>query len=234
MLRTRCVKFVFLSFFPCLTVFLLIDMACQELSPIHTQPKQLASVSGWDLLGKAVKSPNASYEKIFVLPLLTISMDKGTGIVTSVPSDAPDDFIALKDLLNDEGMRKKYFITKEMIEPFKIVPIIEIPDLGIAAAKTLCEQLKVKDQHDRIKLDQVKETVYKNGFAKGVMIIGPHSGSPVKDSKPIIQKELIDSKDAILYFEPEGKVVSRSGDECVVSMLDQWYLKYGSKEWKVS
>jgi leucyl-tRNA synthetase len=25
-------------------------------------------------------------------------MNKGTGIVTSVPSDAPDDFVALRDL----------------------------------------------------------------------------------------------------------------------------------------
>jgi leucyl-tRNA synthetase len=30
--------------------------------------------------------------------MLTISMDKGTGVVTSVPSDAPDDFAALRDL----------------------------------------------------------------------------------------------------------------------------------------
>lgn len=30
--------------------------------------------------------------------MLTISMDKGTGVVTSVPSDAPDDYAALRDL----------------------------------------------------------------------------------------------------------------------------------------
>jgi leucyl-tRNA synthetase len=28
----------------------------------------------------------------------TISMNKGTGIVTSVPSDSPDDWAALRDL----------------------------------------------------------------------------------------------------------------------------------------
>jgi hypothetical protein len=31
-----------------------------------------------------------------VLPLLTILMNKGTGIVTSVLSDSPDDYIALQ------------------------------------------------------------------------------------------------------------------------------------------
>ena len=28
------------------------------------------------------------------------------------------------------------------------------------------------------------------------------------------------------------KVVSRSGDECVVALCDQWYLDYGNEEWK--
>lgn len=37
---------------------------------------------------------------------------------------------------------------------------------------------------------------------------------------------------ALPYFEPEGKVKSRSGDECVVALCDQWYLKYGEAEWK--
>lgn len=31
----------------------------------------------------------------YVLPLLTILTNKGTGIVTSVPSDSPDDYMAL-------------------------------------------------------------------------------------------------------------------------------------------
>jgi hypothetical protein len=35
---------------------------------------------------------------VYSLPLLTISMKKGTGVVTSVPSDAPDDWAALRDL----------------------------------------------------------------------------------------------------------------------------------------
>ena len=40
--------------------------------------------------GLALSAPNCAYERIYTLPLLTISMGKGTGVVTSVPSDAPD------------------------------------------------------------------------------------------------------------------------------------------------
>jgi leucyl-tRNA synthetase len=33
-------------------------------------------------------------------------------------------------------------------------------------------------------------------------------------------------------FLPENKVVSRSGDVCIVANVEQWYLKYSDSEWK--
>lgn len=55
-------------------------------------------MKGSELIGKRVKAPLTTYEHVFVLPLPTISMVKGTGIVTSVPSDAPHDYQMLVDL----------------------------------------------------------------------------------------------------------------------------------------
>jgi leucyl-tRNA synthetase len=43
---------------------------------------------------------------------------------------------------------------------------------------------------------------------------------------------MIDQKLALQYFEPGGKVVSRSGEECVVSFCDQWYINYADENWK--
>jgi leucyl-tRNA synthetase len=43
---------------------------------------------------------------------------------------------------------------------------------------------------------------------------------------------MIDAGQALVYFEPESKVMSRSGDECVVAKTDQWYLIYGDEEWR--
>jgi leucyl-tRNA synthetase len=54
------------------------------------------------------------------------------------------------------------------------------------------------------------------------MIIGPHSGKKVQEVKKLIQQELIKSGDAVIYLEPEKEVISRSGDECVVALCDQW------------
>lgn len=57
-------------------------------------------------------------------------MTKGTGIVTSVPSDSPDDYAMLRDLQTKKGLREKYFVEDEWVLPFEPVPIIEIPGLG--------------------------------------------------------------------------------------------------------
>ena len=41
-----------------------------------------------------------SYPHVYALPMMTIKENKGTGVVTSVPSDAPDDYAALVDIQN--------------------------------------------------------------------------------------------------------------------------------------
>ena len=55
-----------------------------------------------DLLGVKLKAPLTSHEHVYVLPMMNVRDDKGTGIVTSVPSDSPDDFAALRDLQKKE------------------------------------------------------------------------------------------------------------------------------------
>ncbi len=58
------------------------------------------------------------------------------------------------------------------------------------------------------------------------------SPPPVSDVKPIIKADLIASHHADAYSEPDQKVMSRSGNECVVALVDQWYLKYGEAAWQ--
>ncbi len=56
----------------------------------------------------------------------------------------------------------------------------------------------------------------------------------VSEAKPIIKEEMIAAGQALTYNEPENEVISRSGDECVVALTDQWYLTYNDPEWKDS
>jgi leucyl-tRNA synthetase len=70
----------------------------QELVEEHGKIDKVGEVTGDELVGLPLKAPLTSYERVYALPMSTISMKKGTGIVTSVPSDSPDDYETLKDL----------------------------------------------------------------------------------------------------------------------------------------
>ncbi|NXU66920.1 SYLC protein, partial [Horornis vulcanius] len=187
---------------------------------------------GEEILGAALSAPLTTFKVIYALPMLTIKEDKGTGVVTSVPSDSPDDFAALRDLKKKQALRVKYGIRDEMVLPFEPVPIIEIPGYGSLCAPFVCEELKIQSQNDREKLAEAKERVYLKGFYEGVMLVDGFKGQKVQDVKKCIQKLMLDKGEAMIYMEPEKQVLSRSADECVVALCDQWYLDYGELSWK--
>ncbi|CAD7704718.1 unnamed protein product [Ostreobium quekettii] len=208
-----------------------LNLAYQEKTPIHGQPECLLKIKGQDLIGTAVKSPNCQHDRIYALPLMTIKMDKGTGVVTSVPSDAPDDYIALRDLKEKPELREKHGVKDEWVLPFNIIPIIEIEGFGNMAAVTVSNELKIKSQHDTAKLQEAKERTYLKGFTSGIMIVGEYNGRKVSEAKPLLKKEMVERGEAMLYSEPESLVMSRSGDKCIVALTDQWYITYGEEEW---
>uniref|UniRef100_A0A8C4E8K3 leucine--tRNA ligase n=1 Tax=Dicentrarchus labrax TaxID=13489 RepID=A0A8C4E8K3_DICLA len=188
--------------------------------------------TGEDILGCALSAPLTSYKVIYALPMLTIKEDKGTGVVTSVPSDAPDDIAALRDIKKKQALREKYGIEDKMVMPFEPVPIIEIPGYGNLSAPLVCDELKIQSQNDKEKLAEAKEKVYLKGFYEGIMLVDGYKGQKVQDVKKPIQKMMVERGEAMIYMEPEKQVMSRSADECVVALCDQWYLDYGDAEWK--
>lgn len=194
--------------------------------------RRLATFGGDELLGLPLSAPHAKYDVVYTLPLLTIKMDKGTGVVTSVPSDAPDDYVSLRMLQQKPDFCAKYGLDHAvMVAPYEVVPIIDVPGYGEACAVTVCEKLNIQSPNDANKLAQAKDETYLKGFTLGVLTVGPYRGHKVSDAKPKIRTEMIDHGQALPYFEPESKVVSRTNDECVVAATDQWYLVYGDDEW---
>ena len=119
-------------------------VSLQDLFPTWGAPKKLLDFKGRELLGAAVRSehsyipcrmgaharpcilvtqvrsPHCTYEKIYMLPLMTISMTKGTAIVTSVPSDSPDDYAAFIELKNPKK-REFYKVDAAWVDPFEPV-----------------------------------------------------------------------------------------------------------------
>lgn len=179
-------------------------------------------LKGQLFIGARLKAPLTSYEHVYALPMLGIKADKGTGVVTSVPSDAPDDLVTLNELKRKPLWREKFALRDEQVLPFEPVPIIDIPDLGELSAVLVVERLKIESPKEKDKLEAAKKEVYLKGFYNGVMLVGAHAGKKTEEVKKLIQAELIAAGEAAKYMEPEKLIVSRSGDECVVALCDQW------------
>ncbi len=197
-------------------------------------PSQLSAVvelTGSHVVGTLVNAPLSIHTQgVRILPMESVLATKGTGVVTSVPSDSPDDYATVMDLAKKADY---YGIKKEWVE-LQIPPIIETPSYGNITAKFLVEKMKINSPKDAKQLVEAKDLAYKEGYYKGTMLIGDFKGQPVEAAKPKVREALIKSGDAFEYAEPNGHVVSRSGDECVTAYLGQWFLNYGKNdpEWR--
>ena len=208
----------------------ILNMAYQEKTKVPKKAEPILKIKGEELIGVKISAPLSVHKEVYLFPMETISMTKGTGIVTSVPSDSPDDYINLLSFKNDEKLRNKWGITPEMI--FEPVHIINLEGFSGLAAKDVVEKLKIKSPKEKEKLQKAKEEVYTQGFYKGIIDIGPYKGQPIKDVKDKVKADLINSGEGDTYFEPEGLIKNRIGEECVVALVDQWYLKYGEEQYK--
>lgn len=207
------------------------NMAFQGIFPAWGVFPKVADLKGSDVVGTLVNAPLSVHKEVRILPMETVKATKGTGVVTSVPSDSPDDYATVLDLAKKADY---YGIKKEWAE-LEILPIIDTPAYGNLTAKRLVETMKINSPKDAKQLAEAKELAYKEGFYKGTMIHGEFKGKPVEEAKPLVRQALIDAGEAFNYAEPDGEVISRSGDYCVAGHLDQWYLNYGKSgdpEWQ--
>lgn len=188
-------------------------------------------VLGQDLVGCMLNAPLSAMGQVRMLPMATVSMGKGTGVVTSVPSDSVDDYTNIKFLQDKEKIRNDFNVQEEWVSSIEITPILETP-LGNLSAIAAHKKYKISSPKDAAKLAEAKEETYKAAFYQGKMLVGDFAGQMVQECKEAIVQQLVDANQAAPYHEPDGEVISRSGDECVVAITDQWYLNYGDEDWK--
>ncbi|KAI9049734.1 hypothetical protein LZ554_005886 [Drepanopeziza brunnea f. sp. 'monogermtubi'] len=204
------------------------NMAYQGVFPKNGVSEKVADIVGSAFVGTLVNAPLSIHKEVRILPMESVLPTKGTGVVTCVPSDSPDDYATVMDLTKKADY---YKIKKEWVD-LEILPLIQTPSYGNLTAKFLVEKLKISSPKDTKQLEEAKELAYKEGFYQGVMCYGEFSGDKVEVAKPKVRQQLLDAGDGFAYSEPEKKVVSRSGDDCCVALMDQWYLDYGEESWR--
>ncbi len=182
------------------------------------------------LIGKFVIAPGIKRE-IIVLPSRFVDANIGTGIVTCVPSDAPYDYIALKELQGNSKEIKKFKLDEKIVKSIKVIPIIETKKYGENAGVKVVEDNKIKSQDDK-RLEELTQEVYKEGFHTGVLlkICGKYASMKVIEAKEKMKEELIKSGSADTMFDLSEEVLCRCGERVMIKRIDdQWFIRYSDK-----
>ena len=190
-----------------------------------------AEIAGKDLIGKRVTNPLTGAE-VPILPAGFVDPDNGSGIVMSVPAHAPYDYLALKDLYDED--LSQYGI-KEDLRAIEFISLIESPGYGEFPAVEAVRELGVVDQNDP-RAEEATKMVYRREFHNGVLKTntGRYAGVAVSKIKDLLLRDLIDQGIAEIFYEfSHTPVICRCGNRCVIMMVrDQWFLEYSNPQWK--
>ena len=187
------------------------------------------------MIGKWAKGP-VVHRDLLVLPAEFIDSGVGSGIVYSALED-PVDLFELKKIQTSEDIIHKYKLDKEYVKKLKPFEIIDVPGMGPNLGEEIGKELGVKSAGQTELLEKAKGELNRRVFRKGVMneACGKFAGKTVPETQEILKRELVESKEAVMFYEPSGKVVCRCLTECTIKMVsDQWFLKYKDKKWKES
>ncbi|MHB8604893.1 MAG: leucine--tRNA ligase [Thermoplasmatota archaeon] len=191
-------------------------------------------VAGRELVGAWVVACGTG-ARVPVLPAAFIVHGKGTGIVTSVPSDAPQDLLSLRAV--QDGTLAAPESAREAARAIVPIPVIATKKYGTESAARAVVEVGARDHKDAARIADATELAYQSGFYEGVMIENARefAGLPVAEAKDKIRAWLAQRGEAFTFYWPSGPVVCRCLTPAVVKIVsDQWFLKYGDATWKAT
>ena len=204
--------------------WIITEQCARKLADQKRTVKEIKKIPGKEIVGANVTNP-VTGTKIPVLPATFVTPDTGTGIVMSVPSHAPYDWIALKELQD-----ANYPGAKEI----KPISLISAEGYGEHPAIEACTKMGIKSSKDA-KLDEATNEVYKKEFHAGRLKenTGKYAGKSIQQAKPEIIADLTSEKKAVIMYELINPVICRCLARCHVKIVDnQWFIKYGDQDWK--
>ena len=187
------------------------------------------SANGSSLMGKQCRAPYTG-KMIPIFPSTLCDPNVGSGLVMSVPSDAPVDWIGLVELSKDKELRNRYGISDDMIDHAKPISIIDTPGWGPLPAVEITQRMEISTLTDP-KLDEATKEVYKSGFHKGVMnrSCGEFAGQPVERAKDAMREEMLAKGQADVFYDLSEEVLCRCGEKVLIKKIpDQWFIDYAN------
>lgn len=206
--------------------------ALEKLEHQERDVKTIESLKGSELIGEKVKNP-VTDDNIIILPAKFVDPDNATGIVMSVPSHAPYDYVALKNIKEDKNRLKNYDLPIEKVQSIEPISVIDLESKGKHPAVEIVEEENIKNQ-DNDRLENLTEDIYKEEF---------HSGILNAKTREFQGKKVIEAKDQLIErFESENKfdemfefseeVKCRCGGKVIVAKSESWFLDYKNQDWK--
>jgi leucyl-tRNA synthetase len=214
--------------------WIISKLCAEKLKDQSHSVKIIGKITGKELVGKLCVNPVTKNE-IFILPANFVNEENATGLVMSVPSHAPYDWIGLKDLMMSLTYLKNFGINPKDLEGIKPISVVETIGLGEHPAIDLCNEKEIKNQNETEKLDEITNSLYKKEFHQGVLKenCGEYRGMRVSQVKEKLSSDFQEIGVASNMWEASGEVICRCGTKCHVKILEnQWFLKFSDEGWK--
>lgn len=163
-------------------------------------------------------------------PSLKIEPNKGSGIVISVPSEYPIDYLGYIDADVEYEYKKKIK---------SIIKITHSEYSGCMMAPDFIDKVKqIKPSNFDIDIyivpvkdmNTINEFCCTGSATSGTMICEPYIGMTTTEARSRIYSDNLDK--IIMYYEPDRETLSRSDDRLIVAKLDQWFIDYSEPSWK--
>ncbi len=181
-----------------------------------------------------------------VLPGFFVKPDVGTGLVMSVPSHAPFDYVALRRL-RKEGYPVPEFEYVKLVDIEKKEGIgigRSLTDVNVGEAAPLHPELPALAYLEILKTDEnaiddmlefATKLLYREESHWGIMLVGECKGMREPEAREFIKSKLEKENSAFQMYmlTNEEPVYCRCGFKAIVKLVkDQWFINYGDKKWK--
>lgn len=207
----------------------------QSVEKLRYQGYKIGEVNPASIdFSKRVEVP-LTHKRVPVLPASFVDPNNATGVVGSVPSHAPYDYVALMELQRRTEMAKRYNIDRRTVAGLKPISLIEVEGFGESPAIDVVNRMGIEHQADP-RLEEATAEVYRNEFAKGRMRpwVEKYGGMLVSQAKQTVRDDMLKSGEAAVMYEfSTTPVTCRCGTRVAVKVVeDQWFLNYADENWK--